>query len=251
MGDRTIDLSADVGESPSSEGRSLDAALIEQVSTAHIACGGHAGDAASMAAAIDACLATQTRVGAHPSYEDREGFGRRPTDSSPRAVAESVIDQVRALREIATRSGTDVLSVKPHGQLYHDLAADPDLRAAVLGALATLDPVPLVVLAAAAPSRPLPQPPGVRIVAEGFIDRRYDSSGQLVARSEPGALLIDPEAAASQAARLAAEGIRVDGIRVPIVTLCVHSDSPGALGSLLRARASLEGVGFSIAPVRR
>ena len=249
MGDRTIDLSADVGEHSSDTGRSLDAALIEQITTAHIACGGHAGDGESMAAAVEACVAAGTRVGAHPSYDDREGFGRRPTASAPREVAESVVEQVRDLSEIAGSLGAEVRSVKPHGQLYHDLAVKADLREAVLGALAELEPIPLVVLAASAHSLPLFDNPNVRLVAEGFMDRRYDAFGHLVSRSELDAVLVDSDAVAAQAARIASQGLSVDGVRVSVASLCVHSDSPGALASLVRARASLEKSGFSIAPV--
>ena len=249
MGDRTIDLSADVGEDSSDSGRSLDAALIEQITTAHIACGGHAGDGTSMAAAVEACVAAGTRVGAHPSYNDRAGFGRRPTSSAPREVAESVVGQVLALSEIAGSLGTEVHSVKPHGQLYHDLAVKADLRAAVLNALAELEPIPLVVLAASARMLEFPEKLNIRLVAEGFMDRRYDALGHLVSRSEPDAVLVDADAVAAQAARIASDGLSVEGIRVSVASLCVHSDSPGALASLVHARALLEESGFTIAPV--
>ena len=213
---RSIALTADIGERPGSPGRALDEQLVALLSLAHIACGGHAGDAASMAASIEACLRHGVQIGAHPSYPDREGF-----------------DQVVELATIAQASGAAVSSVKPHGQLYHDLSVDPLLAEIVFSALRGVGVVQ-VVLAAGAPTAPQGAALGLVIGAEGFCDRRYDAQGGLIPRGEPDALLADPQEAAAQAVSLALAGVRVGERIHPVTSLCVHSDSPGA-GALLAA----------------
>ena len=230
---RSIALTADIGERPGSPGRALDEQLVALLSLAHIACGGHAGDAASMAASIEACLRHGVQIGAHPSDPDREGFGRRTVGLDRAAVAASVVDQVVELATIAQASGAAVSSVKPHGQLYHDLSVDPLLAEIVFSALRGVGVVQ-VVLAAGAPTAPQGAALGLVIGAEGFCDRRYDAQGGLIPRGEPDALLADPQEAAAQAVSLALAGVRVGERIHPMTSLCVHSDSPGA-GALLAA----------------
>lgn len=235
---RRVALTADVGELDGPAGRRHDEGLIGLLTTAHIACGGHAGDVGSMASSVESCLRHGVGVGAHPSYPDPVGFGRRSMGLGPDAVAASLLEQVEALAEVAGRSGATVTSVKPHGQLYHDLSTDPDLADAVLGALVATG-VGEVVLAAGSPAADLARERGLLVAAEGFCDRRYDASGRLVARGEPGALLEDPDEAAAQALALALEGLRSDGVAHEVTSLCVHSDSPGSAAILAAVRAVL------------
>jgi len=198
----------------------------------NIACGGHAGDAASMARVVGWCVAQGRTIGAHPSYPDRPGFGRRTLAIAPDALAAAVAEQCAALAEVARRHGRGVAYVKPHGALYHDAAADPALAHAVVTAAAgalgdaiTVIGPPRGALREAAASR------GVGYASEGFADRRMRPDGGLVPRSEPGALLTDPAEAAAQARTLAD---RVD-------TICCHADTPGALAIAAAVHRALHG----------
>ena len=246
MARTSIDLSADVGELSGPEGRQLDAALIAAVTTAHIAAGGHAGDASTMEASVGACLEHGTRIGCHPSYLDREGFGRRPVDLAPRMVAEQLAAQVAALNEVARRAGGMVESVKPHGQLYHDLSVDDELLAEVC---AVLDAEVLLVLPAASAALEEARRRMQWPVAEGFCDRRYEADGTLCDRGHPGALIGDPVRAANQALDLATRGLWSRGAVAHVDSLCVHSDSPDAVVMIAGVRAALEGAGIEVAPV--
>lgn len=242
----SIDVSADIGEVPGDEGRQLDASLIAEVSTAHIAAGGHAGDTATMTASVAACVASGTRIGCHPSYVDREGFGRLPVNLAPQDVAEQVALQVASLDAVARRAGGRVESIKPHGQLYHDLATDEHLLHELCS---VLDEQLLVVLPAGSAGVAAIARGGRRAVAEGFCDRRYSLDGTLVARSDPAAILSSPTQAAAQSLALAQRGVVAGRHVARVDSLCVHSDSPGVLATLRAVKAALESASIEVAPV--
>ncbi|HEU4730574.1 MAG TPA: LamB/YcsF family protein [Kofleriaceae bacterium] len=195
----------------------------------NIACGGHAGDDGSMDKVVRWCVGSGCAIGAHPSYPDRAGFGRRTMAVEPAALAASIAEQCAALAEIARRHAREVAYVKPHGALYHDAAASPAIARAVVGAAAGVLGDRIVVVGPPAGAlRDEAVARGLAYAAEGFADRRMRPDGSLVPRSEPGALLTEPAEAAAQARALAA---RVD-------TICVHADTPGALhiaGAVYRA----------------
>jgi UPF0271 protein len=199
----------------------------------NIACGGHAGDASSMARVVAFCAAhPRTRPGAHPSYPDRDGFGRRALHTPAPALAASIAEQCAALDAIARVAGLTIEHVKPHGALYHDVAASAPLAAALLdgasqalGRPFTVVGPPRGALFEAAAARGLPY------LREGFADRSRRPDGSLVPRAEPGALITDPAAAAAQALALSASG--------DIDTLCVHADTPGSLSIARAVRAAL------------
>jgi UPF0271 protein len=220
-------LNLDAGEHPDEP-----EALWALFDVLNIACGGHAGDAASMQRVVAWCVAAGRTIGAHPSYPDRAGFGRRTMPLAPDALGASVRAQCEALAEIAQRHGRTVAYVKPHGALYHDADRDPVLARAVVEAAAaalgdrlTVIGPPRGALRAAAGAR------GLGFAGEGFADRRMRPDGSLVPRGEPGALLTDPAEAAAQAGSLAA---RVD-------TICVHADTPGALAIAAAVHEALRG----------
>ena len=238
----SIDLSADVGEVTGAEGRRLDAAIISMVTTAHIACTGHAGDLDSMRAAVEACRESETRIGAHPSYPDREGFGRRRLSLQPDEVASAVVEQIALLEEVA---GSPVASIKPHGQLYHDLETDDDLVESILDALMGLESKPLLVLGAGSRLSTRLANEKIRLAAEGFCDRRYEA-GRLVSRNVEGALIEDPAAALAQGIALVRDGLIVGDEVLTIDSLCIHSDTPGALNVLRHVSAGLADVGISL-----
>jgi UPF0271 protein len=222
-----IELNADIGEGYD------DAALMRYVSRVSIACGGHAGDADSMAAALGLAMEFGVLVGAHPSYPDRAGFGRRKIEATPDQVAAWVREQTEVLAEQAARLGMRLAHVKPHGALYNVAAADAEVAAAVARGVAAVDPsLELIGLSASrliAEARGL----GLGVLNEAFIDRRYDAQGRLVSRETPGAVLGDPQLAADQALTLAqgrplgtADG---GSLQVAADTLCLHGDTPHAL----------------------
>ena len=220
-----VDINADVGE-----GFPDDEALFGLVTSANVACGFHAGSRETMRAACRSAAARGVAIGAHPSYCDRDGFGRRPLDVPPRVVRDEVAEQVGALAEAAAVEGASVRYVKPHGALYHRAAVDPGTAAAILEAAAGL---PVLAL----PGSELLRQAGARGIAEGYADRAYLPDGRLVPRGEPGAVL-DAEGAAGQAVRLAREG--------RTASLCVHGDSPGAAALAAAVRAALVAAGFEL-----
>ena len=195
---------------------------------ANVACGGHAGDAASMIAAVATCARHGTALCAHPSYPDRSGFGRVVMALEPAALAASLRAQCEALGA----TGGRIVAMKPHGALYHEAARSAVVAAAVLdGVLAALGDVAIVgpdggALEAAARAR------GLDYWREGFADRAYGSHGQLVPRGVPGAMIDDPTLAAAQAERLAASG--------SFETICVHGDGANAVTVARMVRAALD-----------
>jgi UPF0271 protein len=234
-----VDLNCDVGELPGPGGRAADDALIALVTSANVACGGHAGDETSMRETIRAAAARGVAVGAHPSYADRENFGRRSRAQSPSAAAAAMVSQLTALREIATACDATLTHVKPHGALYNDAAVDWPVALAVAGALAAFDNSLVLVGLAGSLLLAAGRAAGMRVAAEGFCDRAYEADGTLRSRALPGAVYEDPELAARQAVQLARRG--------DIDTLCIHGDTPAALPIARAVRAALGDAAVRIA----
>jgi UPF0271 protein len=198
----------------------------------HVACGGHAGDDASMERVTRACAAVGTRVGAHPSYEDREGFGRRALIVAPDALTASIASQCSRLLAIARRAGVSLASMKPHGALYHAAHGnDATARACVEGAVQALGSAIAIVGPAGGALERAARAAGVTFEREAFADRGVRADGTLVPRGEPGALVVDPALAAARATELAARG--------DVDTLCIHGDTPGAVVIARAVRAVL------------
>jgi UPF0271 protein len=197
----------------------------------HVACGGHAGDEASMHRVVEACLGNGARIGAHPSYVDREGFGRRALVVEPALLEAQVEEQCAALRRVAERLGASVTSAKPHGALYHAGHADRAVAHACVKAIGrALGPIPIVGLAGGALEAEA-RAAGHPYLREAFADRGVRPDGTLVPRGEPGAILDDPAAAAARARALRASG--------SAETLCVHADTPAALAIARAVKAVL------------
>ena len=242
-----IDLNADVGEGFD------DAPLYDIVSSVNIACGAHAGDDDTMARAIELGVKRAVSIGAHPGYPDRENMGRKPLPMHRAELLVSIRDQIGRLRRIATKRGTAIVHVKPHGALYNEAAGDPWLAATVADAIGSLRPKPRLIalsgswLAAAGRSAAL------LVADEGFADRRYRKDGTLAPRDRPDALITDPAAAAEQALAIARgapiEPVDGSSVTVHASSICVHADTPGAVESARAVRAALERVGFTIAPL--
>jgi UPF0271 protein len=246
----TIDLNADVGELPSLS--EVEAALLDIVTSVNVACGGHAGDDASMERIVRAALARSVAVGAHPSYPDRAGFGRRAMELPPDLLAGTVAEQVGSLLDVARRCGARLAHVKPHGALYNAAAKDPALARAIAVGVARVAPgVVLVGLAGSAMLAAFAEA-GFAVAAEAFADRGYEPDGSLTPRGRPGALKRTAEEAAEQAVAIATRGevVASDGSRVPLTarTLCLHSDTPGAVELARAVAAGLGEAGVGIRP---
>lgn len=228
-----VSLNIDLGELPGEADE-----LYSLATTVNIACGGHAGDEASMERAAALAVRAGAKIVAHPAYPDREGFGRKRIDIAPRELLESVHIQCSALRRAALGAGASVISVKPHGALYHEAARDPAIAEAVIeGARAGLE-VNLIEMVGSPGGALLDRARalGCRAIREGFADRGYREDGSLVPRGEPGALLANPEACAAQAVLLARTGA--------FETLCLHADTSGALLNARAVRRALEAEGL-------
>jgi 5-oxoprolinase (ATP-hydrolysing) subunit A len=249
--DVTLDLNCDLGEGydawePGVVG--LDEALLGVVTSANLACGGHAGDVRTMAAVARVAAARGVALGAHVSYADREHFGRRFLDVPPDELRAQVADQLELLVGVAASQGARVAYVKPHGALYNAVVHHEAHAAAVLDATGSLPIVGLPGSAVLAQARRR----GVRAVAEAFADRGYRSDGTLVPRGQAGDLLTDERAVAGRVVRIATEGrVRaVDGadVLLDVETVCVHSDTPGAVVLAREVRAALESAGVGLLP---
>jgi 5-oxoprolinase (ATP-hydrolysing) subunit A len=252
VGGSCIDLNADLGERYEAWRPGHDEAVLDVVTTAHIACGFHSGDPSVMAETVAAATARGVAIGAHPGYADREGFGRRPMERSLLEIRAEVIYQVAALDGIARAAGCRVRSVKPHGALYNRMAVDADCATAVAEAIRDLDPDLWLVAPAASVAVAAARSVGVRVAEEAFCDRGYDPDGTLAKRGADGALLRDAAQAAARALRLVRdhEVEAIDGttIRLTPATLCVHGDTPGAARMARRVRDTLEREGVTVEP---
>jgi UPF0271 protein len=248
---RSICLNADIGELPGDDGRAIDGEILEVVTRCNIACGGHAGDEASMSHALRMAAEARVLAGAHPSYPDREGFGRTTNPVSLTDLATSLEAQVRDLIAIAERTGTHVSHIKPHGALYNDAARDGHLAGLMAdlcqqtGILTLLGP-PASELEAAA------RKAGVAFLAEGFADRSYEEDASLTARSVPGSVFEDHALQCAQALSLVLDRrvrTRMGGwIELGVQTICLHGDTPGAARNAALLRAALERKGIAVRP---
>ena len=245
-----IDLNCDMGE-----GAGEDERLMPLVSSANVACGGHAGDEGTMRTTVRLAKQHGVAVGAHPSYPDRAGFGRERLARSAAEVRADVVAQVRALLAVCAEEGVPLVHVKPHGALYNAAAGDAALARAVAEAVREIDPGLVVVCLAGSPMAGVVRAMGLACAEEAFADRGYTARGTLVPRGQPGALVKDPAQVADRASRLARERtvLAVDGSVVPVSadTLCLHGDTPGAatLAAAVRARLARDGV--EVRPLRR
>ena len=249
-GGLSIDLNADLGEALTPEGIALEEAVMRSVTSVNIACGGHVGDATSMRRAVRTAAEHGVAVGAHPSYPDRAGFGRRPMGIDASALREVVREQVCALGVIARSEGVVMTHCKPHGALYHAASTDESIATAIWEACVEGGfEVRLVGLAG---SRAVGwwRELGAAVIEEAFADRAYERDGTLRPRSTRGAVLDDPDAAAAQAVRIAAVGVAPCGdggeVSVRAGTLCVHSDTPDAAVIAERVSAALRRAGVRL-----
>lgn len=246
---RVIDLSSDVGERPGPEGLAADHALLSVITSANVACGGHAGDDESMRALCSISTERGVAVGAQVSFVDREAFGRRYLDVPMAQLTQQVFDQWEALTRAAQSVGTSVQYLRPHGALYNAALTDHGIAEAVVSAVPAGTPVLCVggtALAEVAAAS------GSPVVTEIFADRAITDDGLLVPRAQPGAVIVDPVVIVARLRTWLATGAMrsVSGrvVDVPAASICLHSDTPGSLEAARRLRRALEGDGAQIAP---
>ncbi|MEL6862278.1 MAG: 5-oxoprolinase subunit PxpA [Pseudomonadota bacterium] len=244
---KSIDLNADLGE-----GCAFDAELMSVVSSCNIACGGHAGDAASMRTALTLAKESGVSAGAHPSFPDRENFGRTKSDLAGGALEAALKEQVQALKDIADELSVPLTHLKPHGALYNMAARDAGLSQSIINVLREVVPEARLVGPPASETEALAKRLGVAYTAEGFADRAYEDDGQLRDRRKPGAVLPEGDRQMKQALEIATleqvttyEGAQ---IALPVASICVHGDTPGAFASARQIRSTLVGHGLSICP---
>lgn len=253
----SIDLNADLGEGVGDDPTKHDAELLHAVSSANVACGGHAGDTESMTRICEIATAEGKAIGAHVSYVDREGFGRNPFNVDLQTLHQQLLEQIKLLDEIALRSGSAVTYVKPHGRLYHDACAPgseegqvlievvKDFRSETGRSLGILGFAGSQLVSRA-------QDEGLRGFNEAYADRSYTAEGWLVDRKLPGALITDPTQALSRLRRLLRdhEMIAIDGtpLEIKAQSICIHGDTPGAAVIVRRLRAAIDADRVKVAP---
>lgn len=223
-----IDINCDMGEM---EDAAHEAALMEYVTSANIACGAHAGDDAIMERTARLALARGVRMGAHPGYPDRANFGRVEMPLTADAISRTVYEQIARLEAIVRRVGGEVAYVKPHGALYNVAVHNGEVARGIGEGVARWNPRAVVFGLAGSPMLDVWREMGLSPAGEAFADRRYEPDGTLRSRKFADALITDPKAAAAQAVRLAREGTAQ--------TICVHSDTPGSVEILKACREAL------------
>ncbi len=237
----SLDLNADLAEGQAGTPPPGDEVLLQLISSANVACGYHAGDALLMQRTVAAARARNVRIGAHPGYPDPTGFGRRAMAATPDEVTAYIIHQAGALAAFCRAAGTSLSYVKPHGALYNTAVRDAATATAIAAGVRAVDPS-LTILAL--PNSELFEAAaaaGLGTAREGFADRGYQADGTLIPRGQPGALITDPAAAAEHALALAPH----------VDSLCVHSDTPGAVNIVRTVRERLIAAGYTIAPFVR
>ena len=235
---KQIDLNADLGESPTAIANGTQSQLLQFITSANIACGGHAGDPATMRTTIQQCQKSNVAIGAHPSYPDRVNFGRTQIEISPAHLAASLTAQLESLIEIANELGVRVTHLKPHGALYNAAAQDARIAQTIVDSVRHY---PHLILYGLRGSVMLDvfQKAGFRTAREAFADRAYQPDGTLRPRHLPGAILTDPHQIAANILALTHHSD----------TICIHSDTKNAPEIAQAVRAALTAQGFTLSPL--
>jgi UPF0271 protein len=245
-----VDLNSDVGESYGIWRLGDDAAMLRIVSSANVACGFHAGDPSTLRATCATAAAHGVVVGAQVAYPDLLGFGRRYLDIDPGELRDAVLYQLGALDAFAQVAGGEVDYVKPHGALYHAAIDDRALAEAIVAAATEYDPSLAILGQPDSELLAAAERAGLEAVAEAHVDRVYRPDGRLLPRGETGALITDVDTAAAQAVRIAVDGevVAADGevIALHARSMCVHSDTPGAVAIAGAVREALEAAGVGV-----
>ncbi len=252
---KSIDLNCDMGELPEAIADGTQESLMPSLTSVNIACGGHAGDEHTMKATIEQAVRWKVSPGAHPGYPDRANFGRLELQMPAEAIADSVLEQVRALAEMAAHYGVRLAHVKPHGALYNQAVHSRVLAEAIAEGVARWRHDVVLVGLAGSQMLEVFREAGFAVAAEAFADRRYEPDGTLRSRKFDNALIRDPAEAGRQALNIVQRGavIACDNSEVPInaQTLCIHSDTPGAPELAAAVAHTLRHAGVTLSALAR
>ena len=248
-----IDLNADVGESFGAYAIGHDPGLMKSITSANVAAGFHAGDPSVLRATVRRAKAHGVAVGAHPSFPDLAGFGRREMVMSPREAEDLVLYQIAAVAGVAHVEGVQLQHVKPHGALYNMASHDIALAGAVARAVAAFSPGLILLGPPGSELLKAGSALGLRVVGEAFADRAYEPDGSLVSRKKLGAIIHDVDAVVERSIRLAKDRsvVAIDGsiVHLRADTICVHGDTPGADELAAKLRQALERAGIEVKPM--
>jgi UPF0271 protein len=247
---KNIDLNCDMGELPEALTDGTQEELMRYISSANIACGGHAGDAHTTRATVEQALRHKVAIGAHPGYEDRANFGRTELQLTQEEIANTVYNQLVTLQNIVDKLGARIAHVKPHGALYNQAARHREVAHAIAeGVLRWRTDVVLVGLAGSLMLEEF-RSAGFAVAAEAFADRRYEKDGSLRSRKFPDALLADPQQAAAQALQIAKQEqvTTIGNSTIPLHahTICIHGDTPGAVAIAAQVLRTLAHAGCMV-----
>ena len=249
---RTVDLNSDCGESFGPWPMGNDAEILSIVSSANIASGFHAGDPDTIAETMRIAKENGVAIGAHPGYDDKQGFGRRVIPMAPAAIERMVAYQIGASAAMAALVGGKVTHVKAHGALSNFASVDRPAAEAVAAAVKAVDPTMTLLAIATSELERAGREAGLPVAAEIFADRAYEPDGQLVSRAKPYAMVHDPAEAAARIVKMCTEGVIIahDGTRIDtaVDSICVHGDGPHAVAIARAVRDGLMDAGFTIAP---
>jgi 5-oxoprolinase (ATP-hydrolysing) subunit A len=245
-----IDLNGDMGEIPEAIADGTQLALMRSITSANVACGGHAGDEETMRTTIEQAQRCGVAIGAHPGYADRENFGRLELSMAPEKVGESVFEQVCALARIAEACGARVVHVKPHGALYNQAVKNRELAGAIADGVARWSRSVVLVGLAGSPMLDVFRERGFSVAAEAFADRRYEPDGTLRSRKFEDALIRDPVEAGRQALAMVKRGIvrasNGSDVAVAAQTICIHGDTPRAVAIAAEVARVLREAGVTL-----
>lgn len=245
-----IDLNSDLGESFGAWPMGQDAALMESISSANVACGFHAGDPGAMRATVALARSKGVAIGAHPGFPDLVGFGRREMKASPQEVEDFVLYQVAALAGIARAQGVQLQHVKAHGALYNMACRDRALAGAIARAVAAFDRTLILFGLPNSELLKAGEQAGLRVAAEVFADRAYERDGSLASRLKPGSVIHDVTVVVGRAVTMVRDRrvVALDGSVIPLEadTICLHGDTPGAADLARAVRQGLEAAGITV-----
>jgi UPF0271 protein len=249
----SVNLNADVGEGWGAYQLGDDAGMLDVVTSVSIACGFHAGDPVTMHRVVSLAKEKGVSIGAHPSFNDRWGFGRRPITMQPDELEYMVAYQIGALQALAAYVDIKVTHLKPHGALYNMAAVDRNYATAIGRAIKSVDRSLIYVVLTNSEMEKAGRELGLRVAREGFCDRRYEDDGNLTSRNQPDAMIKDPAEAVQQVLGMVTKGELLSRtgkvVKASVDTVCLHGDEPHAAAMARQVRAGLEAAGISILPL--
>ena len=249
-----IDLNADMGESYGASKVGSDEELVKMVSSASLACGFHGGDPVTLRKTVEMCKASGVGVGAHPSFPDREGFGRKEMEMPEEELSADVLYQISAVKGVSESLGVRLQHVKPHGALYNMAWTREDYARAIVGAMKEISMDLILIAPSSSVIEKTAKKAGLAVASEGFPERGYLDDGRLAPRSSPFALITDPGVVADRASAMVKHGsvvsITGNAVSLDVDTLCIHSDTPGSPAIVREVRRRLKDEGVEVVSLR-